>query len=459
MVAKVKNRYWLPVFACYQLSLPFHFFHYCSYTHKPYLCPSSKQRQLAACPMHPKDLSVHDFTYELPEHKIARYPLAERDSSRLLIYKDGVISEDIYKNIHHHFSPGSLLLFNNTKVVAARLLFQKPTGAVVEIFCLEPPPQYADMTTAMTQKGRVTWICLIGGASKWKPGQLLEKQLALNGQEILLQARYLGKEKDSFAIELSWTPDALSFAEVLQVAGNIPLPPYIKRTVEQTDSERYQTIYADAEGSVAAPTAGLHFTDAIFDQLTRKQIHREYVTLHVGAGTFKPVKSDTMSGHPMHAEFIDVSTSTIECILQYLDKQITVVGTTSLRTIESLYWLGVKTTRQPGVPLEDLVVHQWDPYELNGITVSAKTALESLLRYLQARKMDRIITKTSLLIAPGYTFQIPRALVTNFHQPQSTLLLLVAAFVGPHWRKIYTHALENDFRFLSYGDGCLLFRP
>lgn len=449
----------MPVFACYQSSLPCPFFHYCSYTHKPYLCPSSKQRQLAACPMHPKDLSVHDFTYELPEHKIARYPLAERDSSRLLIYKDGVISEDIYKNIHHHFSPGSLLLFNNTKVVAARLLFQKPTGAVVEIFCLEPPTQYADMTTAMNQKGRVSWICLIGGASKWKPGQLLEKRMALNGQEILLQARYLGKEKDSFAIELSWTPDSLSFAEVLQVAGNIPLPPYIKRTVEQTDSERYQTIYADTEGSVAAPTAGLHFTDAIFDQLTRKQIHREYVTLHVGAGTFKPVKSDTMSGHPMHAEFIDVSTSTIECILQYPDKQITVVGTTSLRTVESLYWLGVKTTRHPGLPLDDLVVHQWDPYELKGMTVSAKTALESLLRYLQARKMDRIITKTSLLIAPGYTFQIPGALVTNFHQPQSTLLLLVAAFVGPDWRKIYTHALENDFRFLSYGDGCLLFRP
>lgn len=413
--------------------------------------------------MHPKDLSVHDFTYELPEHKIARYPLTERDSSRLLIYKNGVINEDVYKNIDQHFSPGSLLLFNNTKVVAARLLFQKPTGAVVEIFCLEPPPQYADMTTAMSQKGRVTWVCLIGGASKWKPGQLLEKRMTLNGQEILLQARYLGKEKDSFSIELSWTPDSLSFAEVLHVAGNIPLPPYIKRTVEQTDSERYQTIYADTEGSVAAPTAGLHFTDAVFDRLNRKQIHREYVTLHVGAGTFKPVKSDTMSGHPMHAEFIDVSTSTIECIVRYLDKQITVVGTTSLRTVESLYWLGVKTTLHPGLPLEDLVVHQWDPYELNGILrehgISAKTALESLLHYLHTRQMDRIITKTSLLIAPGYTFQIPRALVTNFHQPQSTLLLLVAAFVGPDWRKVYTHALENDFRFLSYGDGCLLFRP
>lgn len=408
--------------------------------------------------MHPKELSVHDFTYELPEHQIARYPLPERDSSRLLTYKNGAIEEDIYRNIARHLSPDSLLLFNNTKVVAARLLFQKPTGAVVEIFCLEPPPQYADMTTAMTQKGQVTWVCLIGGASKWKPGQILEKRMQWNGQEIVLQARYLGKEKDSFAIELSWTPASLTFAEVLQVAGNIPLPPYIKRTVEQSDSDRYQTIYANTEGSVAAPTAGLHFTDAVFEQFNQKHIHREYVTLHVGAGTFKPVKSDTMSGHPMHAEFIDVTTDTIKCILQYLNKQITVVGTTSLRTVESLYWLGVKATHEPDCPLEELVVHQWYPYEQNGASVTSKTALENLLLYLQKQGLNRIITKTSLLIAPGYTFQIPNALVTNFHQPQSTLLLLVAAFVGSDWRKIYTYALENEFRFLSYGDGCLLFR-
>jgi len=408
--------------------------------------------------MHPKELSVHYFTYELPEQKIARYPLPERDSSRLLIYKEGAIHEAIYRDIYQYFPSDSLLIFNNTKVVAARLLFQKPTGAVVEIFCLEPPPRYADMTTAMTQKGQVTWICLIGGASKWKPGQILEKKMSWNNQEIILHARYLGKEKDSFAIELSWTPESLTFAEVLHVAGNIPLPPYIKREVEQADSDRYQTIYANTEGSVAAPTAGLHFTDAVFEQLDRKQILREYVTLHVGAGTFKPVKSETMGEHPMHAEFIDVSTSTIERILQYLDKHITVVGTTSLRTIESLYWLGVKTARQPNLLLEDLVVHQWDPYELDGKPIAAKTALESLLKYMHAHKMDRIITKTSFLIAPGYTFQIPRALVTNFHQPQSTLLLLVAAFVGNDWRKIYTYALENEFRFLSYGDGCLLFR-
>ncbi|WP_207514461.1 S-adenosylmethionine:tRNA ribosyltransferase-isomerase [Longitalea luteola] len=408
--------------------------------------------------MHPKDLSVHDFTYELPEEKIARYPLPERDSSRLLVYNNGALSESVYRDIGKQLSPGSLLIFNNTKVVAARLLFQKPTGAVVEIFCLEPPPQYPDMTTAMTQTGHVTWICLIGGASKWKPGQILEKKMLLNGQELLLQARYIGKENDSFAIELSWTPASLTFAEVLQVAGNIPLPPYIKRTVEQADNDRYQTIYANTEGSVAAPTAGLHFTDAVFKELNSKQIHREYVTLHVGAGTFKPVKSDTMSGHPMHAEFIDVSINTIERILHYLDKQITVVGTTSLRTVESLYWLGVKATHQPNLAVDELVVHQWDPYDLNGTPVPAKTALESLLQYMQSRKLERLITKTSLLIAPGYSFQIPQALVTNFHQPQSTLLLLVAAFIGSDWRKIYTYALENNFRFLSYGDGCLLFR-
>lgn len=409
--------------------------------------------------MHPKNLSVQDFTYDLPEANIARYPLPERDSSRLLIYKNGALSEDIYRNIPQHLSPDSLLVFNNTKVVEARLLFQKPTGAVVEIFCLEPPDTYADMTTAMTQKGHVTWICLIGGASKWKAGQVLEKRIPYGDKEIVLQARYVAKEKDSFAIGLSWTPSPLTFAEVLHFAGNIPLPPYIKRSVETADSERYQTIYAHTEGSVAAPTAGLHFTDAVFEQLNRQRIHREYVTLHVGAGTFRPVKSETMQDHAMHAEFIDVSTGTIQCLLDYLGKPVTVVGTTSLRTIESIYWLGVKVSQQPGLPLEELVVNQWDPYEQNGEPVAAKTALESLLAYLHHRQMSRIITKTSLLIAPGYSFQIPTALVTNFHQPQSTLLLLVAAFAGSDWRKIYEHALKNDFRFLSYGDGCLLFRP
>lgn len=409
-------------------------------------------------PMHPKDLSIQDYTYHLPEEKIARYPLQERDASRLLIYQHHTIREDQYRNIDRYLPSHSLLLFNNTKVVEARLLFHKPTGAAVEIFCLEPPPDYADMTTAMTQKGQVTWICLIGGASKWKPGQVLEKRIASEAGEIVLQARYQGREKDSFAIELSWTPASLTFAEILHYAGNIPLPPYIKRNVELADAQRYQTVYAHTEGSVAAPTAGLHFTEAVFQKLNNKQIHREYLTLHVGAGTFKPVKSETMAEHTMHAEFIDVTTGTIETILSYLDKSITVVGTTSLRTVESLYWLGVKIIRQKHLPLQELVVHQWDPYDPQAEKITARRALKALLEYLYGKQLQRLITKTSLLIAPGYTIRIPGALVTNFHQPQSTLLLLVAAFVGESWRSIYQYALENDFRFLSYGDGCLLFR-
>jgi S-adenosylmethionine:tRNA ribosyltransferase-isomerase len=419
-----------------------------------------KTAAVGRLPMHPKELSIQDFTYHLPEEKIAGYPLAERDGSRLLVYHNDTIGEDVYHNIDQYLPPQSLLIFNNTKVVEARLLFQKPTGAVVEIFCLEPPDSYADMTTAMTQKGQVTWICLIGGASKWKPGQVLEKRISAEGgaEDIVLQARYLGKEKDSFAIELSWTPETLTFAEVLHHAGAIPLPPYIKRTVESADAQRYQTVYADSEGSVAAPTAGLHFTGAVFQKLAGKGIHHTYVTLHVGAGTFKPVKSDTLSQHTMHAEFIDVTTNTIQTILSYLDKPITVVGTTSLRTVESLYWLGVKILEQKDIPLQELIVHQWDPYELEADHIPVRTALEALLEYLQNKQLSRLITKTSLLIAPGYTIRIPGALVTNFHQPQSTLLLLVAAFVGNNWRSIYNYALENDFRFLSYGDGCLLFR-
>lgn len=397
--------------------------------------------------MHPKHLTIHDFTYYLPDEQIARYPLAERDASRLLIYNNGQIQEDQYLNIDQYIPPQSLLIVNNTKVVEARLLFQKPTGAVVEIFCLEPPAIYPDMTAAMSQKGRITWTCLIGGASKWKPGQVLEKQIPYDEGNIILQARYQGKEKDSFAIELEWTPHTLSFAEILHYAGAIPLPPYIKRNVETADAERYQTVYAHSEGSVAAPTAGLHFSDRVFEKLAQKAIRREYVTLHVGAGTFKPVKSDTMEGHTMHAEFMDVRAETIRTIINYLDKPITVVGTTSLRTVESLYWLGVKALLK-----QALVVNQWDPYELEAQNIPVKTALEALLT------QERLITKTSLLIAPGYRMKIANALVTNFHQPQSTLLLLVAAFVGDDWKKIYDHALSNSFRFLSYGDGCLLFR-
>lgn len=407
--------------------------------------------------MHPKEISIKDFTYELPDELIAKYPLPDRDASRLLIWKDENISEDIYRNLDQHLPSHSLLVFNNTRVVAARLLFQKPTGANIEIFCLEPHAQYPDITTAMSTRGTVTWMCLVGGASKWKPGNILEKKIPVGNSELSLHARYLEKIQDSFAIELSWNDPELSFAEVLHLAGVMPLPPYIRRRAEHSDETRYQTIYAEQEGSVAAPTAGLHFTESLFRQLDAKDIRRSFVTLHVGAGTFQPVKADTLEGHPMHIEYIDVTLESIRNLLEHTDGHITAVGTTSLRTIESLYWLGCKVSSNPSIPPDELTVKQWDAYEIKG-EITAKAALEALLQYLEGKGLPRLLTRTQLLIAPGYTIRIPHALVTNFHQPQSTLLLLVAAFAGPRWRGIYEYALQKQFRFLSYGDGCLLFR-
>jgi S-adenosylmethionine:tRNA ribosyltransferase-isomerase len=407
--------------------------------------------------MHPKNISIKNFTYGLPEEKIAKFPLAERDASKLLIYKNKKISESIYNNIAEYIPANSLLVFNNTKVVEARILFQKNTGAFIEIFCLEPHEKYADVSSAMMQQGKVWWKCLVGGASKWKPGQLLQKEIFFADKKLSLSATYIEKQTDYFIIDLSWLPLELSFAEVLHHAGLIPLPPYIKREVEELDSERYQTIYALHDGSVAAPTAGLHFTKNIFEQLAVKHIRKEFVTLHVGAGTFKPVKSETLESHIMHAEFIEVSVSAINTILDNAGN-IFSVGTTSLRTIESLYWLGVKAISNPDITINDLIINQWDTYELQAGAVYAKNALEALLIWMKKNQLQKLITKTQLLITPGYNFKIINGLITNFHQPQSTLLLLVAALVGDDWKKIYEYALNNNFRFLSYGDGCLLFR-
>lgn len=411
--------------------------------------------------MHPKDLSIHDFTYALPEERIAKYPLPVRDSSRLLVYRNGEITEDLYKNIHAYLPPGALVIFNNTKVVEARLLFQKPTGGMIEIFCLEPHSSYSDITTAMSQTGKVWWHCLVGGASKWKRGQVLEKKIITGEKQLLLQAKYIDKLADSFIIELSWTPATLSFAELLHEAGLVPLPPYIKRAAEASDAQRYQTVYAHQDGSVAAPTAGLHFTGDIFTSLERKNIQRDFVTLHVGAGTFKPVKAGRMELHEMHAEFIEVSRNTIANISTHLDDTIIAVGTTSLRTLETLYWLGVKlaagsNNHLPSGPDPIPAVSQWEAYTYQGHPVPAQEALHRLLQWLDGKKLERLIAKTQIIIAPGYRTRIADALVTNFHQPQSTLLLLVAGTVGDDWKKIYSYALENDFRFLSYGDGSLL---
>ncbi len=406
--------------------------------------------------MNTRSISISDYTYTLPEEKVARYPLQERDASKLLVYNNGNIAEDIYRNIASYLPENCLLVFNNTRVIEARLLFQKPSGGIIEIFCLEPGDMYADVTTGMLQQGKVQWKCLIGGASKWKSGQVLQKNIQYNNKNILLEARYIEKQTDCFVIELQWTPAHLSFAEILHAAGIIPLPPYIKRNAETTDKERYQTVYAEHDGSVAAPTAGLHFTPAIFEKLLQKNIQHSFVTLHVGAGTFKPVKSETMEGHEMHAEFIDVTKENIEQLLQFSNNTIA-VGTTSARTLESLYWMGVKTIVDADIAEDNLQLTQWEVYDkLQQLHFTAKEALESLLRWMDRKSLQRIYSKTQILIAPGYAFKIIKGLVTNFHQPNSTLLLLVAALTGNNWKNIYAYALENDFRFLSYGDGCLI---
>ncbi len=399
--------------------------------------------------MHPKNISILDYTYELPAERIALHPLAERDASKILVYKDGEIKEDRYKQVHQYLPSESLLIFNNTKVIRARVLFQKSTGGVIEIFLLEP--YQLDHVTALAAQGKTKWKCMIGGASKWK-----EKSLELRTNSLELRASLAEKLPDAYVVEFSWTPE-LSFAEVLEKAGNIPLPPYIKRKPGKEDANRYQTIYARDEGSVAAPTAGLHFTEEIFSQLAEKNIKKDFVTLHVGAGTFKPVKASTMEGHEMHAEWMEVNTAMIEQLLQQAGKPVVAVGTTSLRTLESVYWMGVKTILEPNI--KQLQLGQWEVYEkpLVHSLFSVSESLNSLLAWLRKQKREKLFTQSQILIAPGYRFRIADALLTNFHQPQSTLLLLVAAAVGGDWRSIYDYAMKHEFRFLSYGDGSLLF--
>ena len=400
----------------------------------------------------PKKISILDYTYDLPAERIALHPLAERDASKLLVYKNGNIREDIYKNIAEHLPAESLLIFNNTRVIKARIRFQKSSGGVIEIFLLEP--FQADYTSTLSAIKKTTWKCMIGGVSKWKEGELNWES---GVKSLELKATLLEKLDDAYVVQFSWTPDDLSFAEVLEQAGDIPLPPYIKRKTETADTERYQTIYAKDEGSVAAPTAGLHFTPAIFSKLTAKNIQTDFVTLQVGAGTFKPVKAATMQDHEMHAEWIDVSAAMIKNLVEQIDKTVVAVGTTSLRTLESLYWMGVKANLNPAI--EQLQINQWEVYEepLTNSSLSAKEALSSLLNWMKVNNRDRLFTQSQILIAPGYHFKIAKAIITNFHQPQSTLLLLVSAAIGGDWKKNYAYAMQNNFRFLSYGDGSLLF--
>lgn len=398
-------------------------------------------------------IRIQDYTYDLPLERIAMQPLGQRDASRVLIYRNGQISEDVFAHIGRHLPHDSLMVFNNTRVVQARLLFRKPTGALIELFCLEPAGAVRDIQLAFQQQGRSSWYCLIGNAKKWKQGPLamqVSPQLTLTVQK--------GEPyKEGYIVHFEWS-QPLSFAQVLEQAGKTPLPPYIGRPALESDKQRYQTIFARHSGSVAAPTAALHFTPEVMQSLQAKNIATAYLTLHVGAGTFKPVTTESIAQHQMHHEQIAVHRDSITALQKHCQGKVVCVGTTSLRTLESLYWLGVKIMKGYQVPPEGFAISQWEPYErpANSLPDPA-TALEAVVQIMEKNQWDVIHGETSLIIVPGYKIKMAHALVTNFHQPGSTLLLLVAAFCGPRWRHIYSHALENEFRFLSYGDSCLLF--
>ncbi len=392
-----------------------------------------------------QNLSISDFTYDLPNERIAVKPAENRAESKLLVYENQEISETIFEHISTVLDPNTHLVFNNTRVVQARIIFQNRNQRDIEIFCLEPAGKNIDLSLAMGAQQTSQWICLVGGVKKWK-----EEFLTITDDKgFELKAQLTERLEGEFLITFSWTPQDLTFSEVLENVGRIPLPPYIKREVTNSDKERYQTVFAKEEGSVAAPTAGLHFTDALVNELAAKGITSSQITLHVGAGTFKPVSSNTMKDHPMHAEWIDVDVSTI-LELAHSTKRITPVGTTSMRTIESLYWFGVKVLTTPENPeLQELM--QWDAYDLPQ-NYTKQEALLALATHLQEKGVEKLMAKSRLIIAPGYQPKVAGALITNFHQPGSTLLLLVSAVIGDHWKTVYQYALDHDFRFLSYGD-------
>jgi len=400
-----------------------------------------------------QQIRIEEYDYPLPDERIAKFPLAKRDESKLLLYKDGQVSESVFKHIADYLPAGSLLVYNNTRVIQARLLFQKATGARIEVFCLEPAEPH-DYALIFQQTERCSWICLVGNLKKWKDG-LLTKKVTIQGEEVILSAEKKESHGDSHRIEFTWNNPKYTFADLLDAAGVLPIPPYLHRETEKSDLVTYQTVYSKIKGSVAAPTAGLHFTPEVLADVDAHGIGREEVTLHVGAGTFKPVKSETIEGHEMHTEFISVRRSSIERIQKNLGK-IIAVGTTSVRTLESLYYIGVKLTSHPDATSEELVVNQWMPYEAENNRIPVAEALQHILDYLDRHQADKLVTATQIIIAPGYEFKIVRGIITNFHQPKSTLLLLISAFVKGNWRTIYDYALSHDFRFLSYGDSSLL---
>lgn len=397
-------------------------------------------------------INISDYTYDLPEERIAKFPLANRDDSKLLVFYEGAIRDHVFRDAVHLIPENSLLIFNNTKVVQARLLFEKTTGArPIEVFCLEPAQM--DVESAMAAQGEVSFYALVGNAKRWKDGIVLSRLLP---DGVQLTAHKVGREGESFVVRFSWN-GGLSFSEILEEAGKVPLPPYLKRDVADGDRERYQTVYAQTDGSVAAPTAGLHFTDEIISSIRQKGVQIAETTLHVGAGTFKPVSTEDVRDHDMHAEEIHITRSFLQTLVDAAGP-IICVGTTSTRTLESVYWLGVKVLDHPQIRLKDLYLAQWDAYELSQ-EISLADALHALVLRMDAEKTTHFFTRTQLIIAPGYQFRVISGLFTNFHQPGSTLILLVAAAIGAKWRNVYNHALANNYRFLSYGDSSLLFIP
>lgn len=399
-----------------------------------------------------QQISIEDYNYSLPDERIAKFPLPKRDESKLLLYRDGKISESVFKHITDYLPEGSLMVFNNTRVIQARLLFQRATGAQIEVFCLDPAAPH-DYELIFQQTEACNWICLIGNAKKWKE-PVLSREITVAGQTVRLSAEKVQSYGETHQIRFSWD-GGFSFAEVLDAAGELPIPPYLHRKTEESDLKTYQTVYSKIKGSVAAPTAGLHFTPEVLADLDAKGFGREELTLHVGAGTFKPVKSETIEGHEMHTEYISVRRSTIERVMQNFGK-IIAVGTTSVRTLESLYYIGVTLATHPDATSEELVVRQWMPYEDANNRLTPTEALQNILDYLDKHQLNTLITATQIIIAPGYEFKIVKGIVTNFHQPKSTLLLLISAFVKGDWKNIYDYALGHDFRFLSYGDSSLL---
>lgn len=399
-----------------------------------------------------KHIHIKDFNYELPEERIAKFPLTERDQSKLLVYRHGTVGEDTFTSLPDYLPQGALMVFNNTKVIQARLHFHKDTGALIEVFCLEPvrPHDYALM---FQQTGRCSWLCLVGNLKKWKSGSL-SRPVEIGGRSITLKATRGENRGTSHWIDFEWDDEQTTWAEILEAVGELPIPPYLNRETQESDKETYQTVYSKIKGSVAAPTAGLHFTERVLDTLRNKGVDLEEVTLHVGAGTFRPVKSEEIAGHDMHTEYISVNRQTIEKLLKH-GGETTAVGTTSVRTIESLYYIGVILESRPEASQEELHVKQWMPYE-NETNLTPIHALQNILDYMDRNHLDALHTSTQIIIAPGYEYKIVKRIVTNFHQPQSTLLLLVSAFVKGDWRKIYDYALSHDFRFLSYGDSSLL---